>query len=99
MECPPEEVARRVLDCAAVQGPLPAGLGAGPRCSGLTPREREIAVMLTRGLSNRAIATELVISPATVARHIANIMDKLGFDARSQIAVWAAERGTDVQRT
>ncbi|MFD0470675.1 response regulator transcription factor [Nonomuraea thailandensis] len=55
--------------------------------------------MLSRGMSNRAIAGELVISPATVARHIANIMDKLGFDARSQIAVWAAERGIDAQRT
>jgi DNA-binding NarL/FixJ family response regulator len=33
-----------------------------------------------------------VISPATVARHIANIMEKLGYTSRAQIAVWAAER-------
>ena len=46
------------------------------------------------GLSNRAIAEELVISPATVARHIANIMDKLGYTSRAQIAVWAAERSS-----
>ncbi|GAA2214871.1 hypothetical protein GCM10009850_103380 [Nonomuraea monospora] len=99
MEWPPDEVARRVLDSEAGQGPLPSGLGTGPRYAGLTPREREIAVLLTKGLSNRAIAGELVISSATVARHIANIMDKLGFDARSQIAVWATERGSDAQRT
>ncbi len=58
----------------------------------LTAREREIAGLLTRGLSNRGIAGELVISPATVARHIANIMEKLGYTSRAQIAVWAAER-------
>ncbi|MBB6546596.1 LuxR C-terminal-related transcriptional regulator [Nonomuraea rubra] len=58
----------------------------------LTSRELEIAGLLTRGLSNRAIAEELVISPATVARHIANIMEKLGYTSRAQIAVWATER-------
>ncbi|WP_043618265.1 ATP-binding protein [Nonomuraea candida] len=72
--------------------------GAGAELGALTAREREVAALLTRGLSNRAIAEELVISPATVARHIANIMVKLGFEARSQIAVWAAEHGTDAAR-
>lgn len=99
MEWPPEEVARRVLGSEAGQGPLPAAVGPAPPYGGLTPREREIAAMLTRGMSNRAIALELVISSATVARHIANIMEKLGFEARSQIAVWAAEHGIDTQRT
>ncbi|WP_162795290.1 response regulator transcription factor, partial [Nonomuraea lactucae] len=61
------------------------------RRSPLTAREQEIAALLTLGLSNRAIAEELVISPATVARHIANIMEKLGHTSRAQIAVWAAE--------
>ncbi|MEV4171180.1 LuxR C-terminal-related transcriptional regulator [Nonomuraea sp. NPDC049709] len=97
MEWPPEEVARRVLGSEAGQAPLPVSV-EGPRYGGLTARELEIAALLTRGLSNRAIAQELVISPATVARHIANIMDKLGFDVRSQIAVWAAEHGIDAGR-
>ena len=48
---------------------------------------------MTRGRSNKAIAEELVISPATVARHIANIMAKLGFRSRAQIAAWTADRG------
>lgn len=54
----------------------------------LTAREREIATLIARGRRNRAIAEELVISPATVARHVANIMKKLGFQSRAQIAAW-----------
>ncbi|MCK2212665.1 helix-turn-helix transcriptional regulator [Actinomadura sp. ATCC 31491] len=46
---------------------------------------------MARGLSNRAIAGELVISPATVARHVANILAKLGFATRTQIAAWVIE--------
>ena len=55
---------------------------------GLTPRELEIAGLIAGGRSNKAIAAELVISPATVARHVANIMAKLGFRSRAQIAAW-----------
>ncbi|MEW9551438.1 LuxR C-terminal-related transcriptional regulator [Nonomuraea sp. NPDC050783] len=73
------------------QSPVPA---EPVRRSLLTAREQEIAGLLTRGLSNRAIAEELVISPATVARHIANIMEKLGYTSRAQIAVWAAEQAS-----
>src|SRR5262249_52765180 len=43
----------------------------------LSPREREVAVLVARGLSNRAIAQELVIADATVERHIGNIFAKL----------------------
>ncbi|MEV0996372.1 LuxR C-terminal-related transcriptional regulator [Nonomuraea sp. NPDC050202] len=56
--------------------------------SRLTAREQEIAELVARGLSNRGIADELVISPATVARHVANILAKLGFATRTQIAAW-----------
>ena len=58
--------------------------------STLTPREQQIAELIARGYSNRAIAGELVISPATAARHVANILGKLGFTSRAQIAAWAA---------
>ncbi len=57
-----------------------------------TPRELEIAALVAEGLSNKAIAAELVISPATVARHIANLMLKLGFRSRAQIAAWITDR-------
>ena len=59
---------------------------------GLTPRELEIAALIAAGRRNKAIAAELVISPATVARHIANIMSKLGFQSRAQIAAWITDR-------
>jgi predicted ATPase/DNA-binding CsgD family transcriptional regulator/Tfp pilus assembly protein PilF len=55
----------------------------------LTPRELEIVKLVARGLSNREIGDELVISPATAARHVANILAKLGYSSRTQIASWA----------
>ena len=48
--------------------------------------------MLAGGLSNRDIASRLFISPATAARHVANILAKLGFTSRSQVAAWAASQ-------
>jgi predicted ATPase/DNA-binding CsgD family transcriptional regulator len=60
--------------------------------SSLTQREYEIAELVGGGLSNKAIAAELSISHTTAARHVANIMAKLGFNSRSQIAAWIANR-------
>ncbi len=60
---------------------------------GLTTREREIATLIAQGKSNREIADELVISEKTAERHIANILSKLGFNSRTQVAVWAVEHG------
>jgi predicted ATPase/DNA-binding CsgD family transcriptional regulator len=54
----------------------------------LTERECEIAALVARGLSNRAIGDELYITQATAARHIANIFTKLGFSSRAQITAW-----------
>jgi ATP/maltotriose-dependent transcriptional regulator MalT len=58
----------------------------------LTPREGQVAALVAGGRSNKAIADELVISPATAARHVANILAKLGFSSRAQIAAWAADK-------
>jgi DNA-binding CsgD family transcriptional regulator len=58
--------------------------------SPLTPREHEIVRLIAQGLSNKEIADELVISPATAARHVANILAKLGFTSRTQVATWAS---------
>jgi DNA-binding NarL/FixJ family response regulator len=50
----------------------------------LTRREREIADLLRRGLSNRSIATELVISERTVENHLASIFAKSGVHSRAE---------------
>ncbi len=65
---------------------------AGPQPTTLTRRERQVARLIADGRSNKAIAGELSISPATAARHVANIMGKLGFSSRIQIATWAADQ-------
>jgi len=66
----------------------PAPPASGPES--LTPREREIADLAERGLSNREIAERLTISQATAARHIANIFRKLSISSRTQLTGWAA---------
>jgi DNA-binding CsgD family transcriptional regulator/tetratricopeptide (TPR) repeat protein len=57
----------------------------------LTPREREVAVLVGRGLSNRDIAAKLVISERTAEGHVEQVRNKLGFHSRSQIAAWIGE--------
>ncbi len=58
----------------------------------LTKRERQVADLVARGLTNRAIAARLVISPRTADGHVEHILTKLGFTSRAQIAAWAAEQ-------
>ncbi|MGH3287879.1 MAG: helix-turn-helix domain-containing protein, partial [Streptosporangiaceae bacterium] len=60
--------------------------------SSLTRREQQIAALIAAGQSNKDIAAELSISPTTAARHVANILAKLGFRSRTQIAAWVAEQ-------
>jgi DNA-binding NarL/FixJ family response regulator len=57
--------------------------------AGLTARERDVAGLIARGLTNRDIAEALVITEV----HVKHILGRLGFRSRSQVAVWAAERG------
>jgi DNA-binding NarL/FixJ family response regulator len=55
---------------------------------GLTSREREVAALIAQGKSNRAIAEVLVVSERTAETHVGNILYKLGFSSRAQIAAW-----------
>jgi len=64
---------------------------AGRRRTLLTPREHEVAALIAQGLTNRQIATRLVITEKTVDAHVQNILNKLGAHSRTQIALWAAE--------
>jgi LuxR family transcriptional regulator, maltose regulon positive regulatory protein len=63
---------------------------AAPRAApeGLSEREDEVLRLLAEGQSNKLIARELDISPHTVKRHVANILDKLNLSSRGQAAAW-----------
>ena len=52
----------------------------------LTPREREVALLVARGLTNRRIASELSVSERTVENHVRKILKKLGLHSRAQIS-------------
>lgn len=80
---------RRMLDKFAAQ--LPSGepmAGAD-----LTPREREVLLMVARGLSNMEIANRLEVAEATVKTHLGRVLAKLGLRDRSQVVVYAYEAG------
>ena len=55
----------------------------------LTPREREIADLGPAGITNRAIATQLVLSERTVEGHVRSILAKLQLTNRTELAAWA----------
>lgn len=86
------EVTRRVIGRMAGEGGSPAR--PEPKELGLlTAREREVLVLLGRGLSNGEIAAELVLGEATVKTHVSNVLAKLHLRDRVQAVVWAYEAG------
>lgn len=69
-------------------------LGAGSHFpDGLTAREVEVLRLLSGGLRNLDIANALVISPATVTRHVSNILAKTGFSNRTELSRYAFRQG------
>jgi DNA-binding NarL/FixJ family response regulator len=87
------EVTRRVIGRMAgeaadrAERPEPAGLAH------LTAREREVLVLLGRGLSNAEIAADLVLGEATVKTHVSNVLAKLHLRDRVQAVIYAYEAG------
>ena len=61
----------------------------------LTPREREVAALVARGLTNGGIADELFISTKTASAHVSNILAKLQMASRTEIASWVTAGGLD----
>ena len=59
----------------------------------LTPREREVLVLVATGLSNQKIARTLAISERTARTHVSSILSKLGLASRTQAALWAIRKG------
>jgi ATP/maltotriose-dependent transcriptional regulator MalT len=78
----------------SVLAPEPSGGVAGePAAVLLSAREREVLALVARGLSDREIAEQLVVSPHTVHRHVANIRHKLGRGSRTAAVAEAARLG------
>ena len=91
------EVKAGRLDADAVEAVLGA---AGHRVArrregpaGLTPREIEVLRLLARGLSNKVIAEQLVISPKTVANHVEHIYTKIDASTRARASLFAMQHG------
>jgi DNA-binding NarL/FixJ family response regulator len=93
----PDELIARVR--RAISRSRPDAMQAAPWREGfdLTVRERQVLALLAKGLAQQAIATELFISPKTVATHIQRILPKLGVRSRAQ-AVAVAHREGLVER-
>jgi adenylate cyclase len=68
----------------------PASAPPVPPVGPLSAREREVAALVAQGSTNREIADALIIAETTAVRHVANILNKLGFRSRAQIAAWVA---------
>jgi DNA-binding CsgD family transcriptional regulator len=68
-----------------------AGTAAPKRAAGLTRRESQVLALVATGESNRAIAADLFLSEKTVARHVSNILGKLGLPSRSAATAYAYE--------
>jgi non-specific serine/threonine protein kinase len=79
---------RAVAEALAASGSTPRT--GGEAGSKLTPREREVAGLVARGFTNQEIALELTIAGGTAQRHVANILTKLGFRTRAEVAAWAS---------
>lgn len=77
---------RQTLSSAPKNPPADARPGGA-----LTRRQREVAILVARGLTNRRISSTLNISENTVANHVAAVIKKLGVESRSGIAAWATE--------
>jgi DNA-binding NarL/FixJ family response regulator len=67
----------------------------GDGAEALTPREREVAVLLAEGLTNAELARRLFISPRTAAVHVSKILSKLDVASRTQVAARIRTRERD----
>lgn len=89
------EVARRLMMAFSGDVPTkePKPVSLSKELEGLTEREREVLDLIARGLTNREIAEQMVISEKTVKTHVSNLLDKLGLEDRTRAAIWALKHG------
>jgi DNA-binding CsgD family transcriptional regulator/tetratricopeptide (TPR) repeat protein len=84
---------RMALASLPWEKPLPPSQAAKRAFGGLTAREREVVALVAQGKTSREIAELLVVSERTAESHVSNILAKLSFSSRAQIAAWAVEKG------
>jgi DNA-binding NarL/FixJ family response regulator len=89
----PEQSAAPTAEPAVQNLPKTAQSFDRPAPEPLSPRELEVLKLIVEGLSNQAIADNLIISLATAKSHVRNILNKLAVDDRTQAAVHAMRRG------
>jgi non-specific serine/threonine protein kinase len=87
-----DEAIRYALDEAEPPRTEPAVPEPDDFAAVLTPRERQVARLIAEGLSNHQIASRLVTSQRTAESHVQNILRKLGFASRAQVAAWVARQ-------
>ena len=83
-----------VVPAPLAEAPVrPVNAPTVPGAPGLSARELEVAALVARGLTNRKIADELIITEGTAASHVKHILAKLVLDSRVQIVAWAIDHG------
>jgi len=84
---------RSTIDSAAAQALVASTSEETTKGEVLTPREREILVMLTEGKTNKRIANQLSLSEGTVRFHVSNILSKMGVNNRTEAVSLALQQG------
>jgi DNA-binding NarL/FixJ family response regulator len=74
---------------APAAAPTPSSATLPPEAEGLTRREVDVVRLLAKGLNNRQVARELVVSQATVKTHLNHVLAKLALDDRGALIAWA----------
>jgi DNA-binding NarL/FixJ family response regulator len=86
-------VTRRLIQEFASRPAIP--VRPSPLLDSLTPREREVLVLVARGLTNGEIAAKLVVTEATVKSHLGRVLAKIGARDRVQLVLFAYANGVD----
>lgn len=83
----------RSIEAGAAGSGASRSAGSGPAAPELTPREREVLVLVAQGRTNGQIGKQLFIATKTVSVHVSNILAKLGAAGRTEAAALARDRG------
>lgn len=86
-------VMRKLMNQVAAQIPTDQPNTSSPPTSDLTERELDVLRLVAEGLSNREIAARLIISEKTVKTHVSSLLNKLGLEDRTRLAIFAIKKG------